>query len=359
MKTAFKSIAHECEQGVKSKFKSEHYEIEHLEGMNEVYISSNINRGTSDNIFFFPHIDGPWVVYPFCHVYRCLVGLNDNNEYRTHFPMVPQTIALNKWEMYGFDFNATPHYIDKDETKKNKEQRMTLKIHYCVYPKGLKYYGRLLGLLTTVYDRIARYAFLKAIKPQSLSEHLGAQIIIWSAWLIVLAQEAIGYSNLAYLLFAYCFSGSTFIYWTSFIHYIKYIVTYYYRKDVAYYEFRRDVVFWKTIAVIQVVWLYLINFHFDFISLCLIFFGLILSTLAYLQLGPDRTYFGTELGICQFKKISNFPYSIMSHPMILGNIFIFIGIGVIIPNNVATFLHALFYCLHCLQEHYSFYQMVE
>ena len=49
-------------------------------------------------------------------------------------------------------------------------RRITLKLHYCVYPKGMAWYGRLLACLTTQWDIAARKGFLKSLRPQSLFE---------------------------------------------------------------------------------------------------------------------------------------------------------------------------------------------
>ena len=41
----------------------------------ELYISGPNRAGTSDQVFFTEHIDGPYILFPFASVFRCIVGL--------------------------------------------------------------------------------------------------------------------------------------------------------------------------------------------------------------------------------------------------------------------------------------------
>eukprot|EP00968_Pinguiococcus_pyrenoidosus_P011479 scaffold923_cov256-Pinguiococcus_pyrenoidosus.AAC.56 len=62
-----------------AKFQPEQYVVEPLPGMNEVYVTGPVKKRSSDTVFYTEHIDGPWGLYPFASVYRCIVGMDDND----------------------------------------------------------------------------------------------------------------------------------------------------------------------------------------------------------------------------------------------------------------------------------------
>jgi len=78
-------------------------------------------------------------------------------------------------------------------------------------------------------------------------------------------------------------------------------------------SFKRDVLMFKTLAVAQLLILYFypqgeIPFSVDYVSLLMMGSGMTLSIMATNALGIERTYFGVELGICEPKWITQFPY---------------------------------------------------
>ena len=87
-------------------FPQDSYNIEYFR-YDDKHISSNENKGSSDNLFR-NHIDGPYVIYPFAKVYRCLTGINDNKDYKTIFPCDDKIITISKGDVYGFDYNKDP-----------------------------------------------------------------------------------------------------------------------------------------------------------------------------------------------------------------------------------------------------------
>jgi hypothetical protein len=56
--------------------------------------------------------------------------------------------------------------------------RYSLKIHYVVYPKCLKYYGKFAAWATTKYDIIARYLFLSTLRPETLIQKALSRFIL-------------------------------------------------------------------------------------------------------------------------------------------------------------------------------------
>lgn len=54
--------------------------------------------------------------------------------------------------------------------------------------------------------------------------------------------------------------------------------------------------------------------------------GFGLNAAAAWQLGADRTYYGWELGDVPHRRVTGFPYSLVRHPMLIGNVMAFGGV---------------------------------
>merc|ERR1719230_1968192 len=113
--------------------------------MNEVYVSSPTYTMNSDKVFYMAHVDGPFFCWPHCYLFRSIIGINENQMISTQFPMTPMKATISTGDMVAFDFNREIHYIENDPSKPNTDFRITLKVHYLVYPKSLKRFGKLLG----------------------------------------------------------------------------------------------------------------------------------------------------------------------------------------------------------------------
>lgn len=334
------------------------FAVEPLHDMNEIYVASKTHRSNSDTVFYTQHIDGPYMVYPFAAVYRCIVALNENVQIRTSFPMTPEAVTLTTGDVGGFDFNREIHRIEHNAGAENAGHRITLKLHYCVYPKRLSWYGRALASLTTRYDVAARRLFLKTLRPQRLIERLLARIILLTTRGYRFLAEYVGGGSIAYLSLLFLadkvFSAPIFLYGSSFIHHLLYMAVYYARDDVAFYTFKRRAMFYRSVAAAQLVYLYLRHASFDPLSLALIAVGLGLSTIATRALGIERTYFAAELGRCEPLTLHRFPYNLIKHPMIVGNIIALLGFyalpGLRAAAPYLVPIHIVLYLLHMLQE---------
>ncbi|MEO0605811.1 MAG: hypothetical protein AAF211_30545, partial [Myxococcota bacterium] len=89
--------------------------------MNEIYMAGPPVEGTSDTVFYTPHVDGPFAVWPGAAVYRSLVGVTVNDQVETLFihPTVdakPRSFTLTKAEILAFDFNRELHFIRRKPT---------------------------------------------------------------------------------------------------------------------------------------------------------------------------------------------------------------------------------------------------
>ena len=149
------------------------------------------------------------------------------------------------------------------------------------------------------------------------------------------------------------------------MHYLRYISTFYSRKDIDFGSFERDVFMFKILAVIQLGLFYWypgymsgnesLSFSVDYISLGMITLGWFTSTKATQALGLDRTYFGAELGICESKWVTEFPYGYIPHPMIVAQIFAYMGFYRAEHSRLATPwwlvpTHIALYVIHMTQE---------
>jgi hypothetical protein len=336
-------------------------------GMNEVYVTGKSRAGSSDQVFFTKHIDGPYGLFPFCSVFRCIVGMDDNTEFTTHFPTEQISATVSTGEILGFDFHREMHYITQDEQKPNKQHRVTLKVHMCAYPKALPWMGKALAWLSVRYNITFRALFLYTLKPQTLIEKaVGKYAVVGGTILFNSLEQYVGFANLVYLgtlaLIGKFVSYPIFLVGTSFVHYTRYIVTYYWRKGVSYGNFKRDVLLFKSLALVQLAVLYIgaMKTHalaLDYISLVMIALGYGVSIAATEALGIDGTYFGIELGYVKadYRFVTKFPYNVLPHPMILGQVFALLGVHKVIVQDWPYLVpvHITLYLIHLTQESYD------
>ena len=180
---------------IQSKLQSYEH-IQPIHQMNEIYVSTSVNKKyNSDNVFYSKHIDGPFYLYPFCSVKRVILSINNNSNITTIFPNNGIEHMLTDGEFVVFDFNRDIHYI-KSSNEVVKQPRMTLKLHYVVYPKLMYYPAMLLKKLNVMYDKNARDMFLYTLQPKSLLQKLMSCVVNLSTNLTYLTEQYIGISNL-------------------------------------------------------------------------------------------------------------------------------------------------------------------
>ena len=330
------------------RFRKDCYNVEPIPEMNEIYVASSHHDNNSDTVFYTQHCDGPWSVYPFCHVYRVMCAVNPNVQVETNFTMERSGGCLSDGDAVGFDYNREIHVIS-DLATKNKDRRITLKLHYVVYPKCFGYFGKVKGTLATWYNTTARNLFLATIKPRGVVwKFMAWNVIFWTKRVRELEMYA-GLNNVALAAALFAVGKFThpkfFMCATSFTHYCMYIATYHHRDRINFGVFKRNVVFFKTIALTHLCWNYLANFEFDPVSVAMLVVGYGLSTAATVALGMDQTYFGVELGVMEPRFVSGFPYNCVPHPMIVGSM-----IGLLGFHKMEAFRTALPYLVpaHCV-----------
>ncbi|MBX2801253.1 MAG: phosphatidylethanolamine N-methyltransferase family protein [Myxococcales bacterium] len=339
-------------------------DVEIVHEMNEIYVSGPENEATSDTVFYTPHVDGPFAIWPGATVYRSLVGITENTRVQTLFVhptrhAEPLAYTLTQGELLAFDFNRELHFIRTVPDRSDPDQRCVLKVHYVVYPKGMATYGRLLGRLTGLYDQRARQLFLSTLAPSTLWERLKAAAVLGTTRAFDAVVRHIGWGNLAYvtaLAAVSLLTGSLLplLVGASFVHYLLYLGVFEFRSAISFGQFKRDVVFFKAVSTAQLVGLFLWSWTPDPVALGLMAVGYGLATSATLALGVDRTYFGVELGQLPPKRIDRFPFGVIPHPMIVGAIVGLLGFHLVEPLRAyAPWLiptHIAFYLLHLVQE---------
>lgn len=113
------------------------------------------------------------------------------------------------------------------------------------------------------------------------------------------------------------------VYGLSFWHYLTYALAFLWRK-IPHERFIRDSLLLKTIslgALTLVLWTTVPNL----LSTIAMAVGFALNIAAARALGTERTYYGYELAALPPKRITSFPYSLISHPMLIGNMLAFGG----------------------------------
>jgi hypothetical protein len=331
--------------------------VEAIPAMNEIYVASSHHNNNSDTVFYTQHCDGPWSVYPFCHVYRVMLAVNENKQVETHFTMERSGGCLSDGDAVGFDYNREIHVIS-DLPTKNVDRRITCKLHYVVYPKCFGWAGKVKGTLATWYNTTARNLFLATIKPRGLVWKFMAWNVIFTTKRVRELEMYAGLNNVVFAAALYVagqfIHPRFFMCATSFTHYCMYIATYHVREGINFGVFKRNVVFFKTIALTHLCVNYLMHFEYDPVSLAMILVGYGLSTAATVALGMDQTYFGVELGVMKPNFVSGFPYNCVPHPMIVGSM-----IGLLGFHKMASFraalpylvpMHCAMYMTHMIQE---------
>mmetsp|Transcript_373 Transcript_373/g.1070 ORF Transcript_373/g.1070 Transcript_373/m.1070 type:complete len:660 (+) Transcript_373:181-2160(+) len=386
----------------RTKFAAGAYQLEPVLGMNELYVSApcrrDVSAKNSDDVFFTEHVDGPYCLFPFASVFRCIVALDANVAgYTTHFPNAHRDCTATEGDILAFDFHRESHFIStkpggafhpenvdalaKDPTQK---WRMVLKFHYAVAPTGLWWCcGRPLHWLSTRYNEAFRALFLATITPKTAFEKFVADLGVNGTTIAYNAVEKYcGFGNVlvyaALAVLAYSLgSYDVFLYSTQYLHYLRYVSTYYVRKGVAFGSFKRDVLLYKSIALAQLFAIYASPLFSDEAkalcgnppclrpdSLVLIVAGYVVSICATAALGVDGTYFGIELGVVEadYKFVTKFPYNVLPHPMILGQVVALFGVHVAPQVSRARPLlvpiHIALYLTHMLQEQFDYHDGV-
>ncbi|WP_425069617.1 methyltransferase [Reyranella sp.] len=146
---------------------------------------------------------------------------------------------------------------------------------------------------------------------RSILDRRGASLACWTIVAAVLAGAAIGREPVVA------------IYLVSFVYYGLYWYGFAWGVD-SFAVFKRDAMLLKAVSVAALAFVYL-QAPPDILSLGTIALGILLTARAAAVLGIDRTYYGHELAGLTERRITAFPYSLMSHPMIVGNVMAFGG----------------------------------
>ena len=215
-------------------FYKQSFTIKPIHDMNELYIAGKDqkNKTHSDNVFFIPHIDGPFFLLPYASVYRCLIALNSNSHIETTFPMQNKRVILSTGDVLAFDFNREIHYIR--ELYQSDNPRIVLKSHFCIYPKGWHWYGSIVLWLNMEYNKLFRRLFLHTIQPTNMSEKISSYAVVYSTYTFVWSDMFIGHKNILYLGYLYHLYVKGYISYIWFSRILLFTFTY---KQIALYVY--------------------------------------------------------------------------------------------------------------------------
>ena len=117
----------------------------------------------------------------------------------THFPMTETNVFIKTGDVIAFDFNREMHYISKVNT--TNQLRITMKAHYCIYPKHMVWFGKQMCALNVYYDRLFRDLFLHTITPVTNREKIGAALVMLGTNSYAWIEMWIGYKNILFFGF--------------------------------------------------------------------------------------------------------------------------------------------------------------
>ena len=183
-------------------FHKRDYDIISIPSMDELYLTGNNQKKMhSDQVFYTKHIDGPFSLFPFCSVYRCLIAINENDTIETLFPMIPYKKVLNKGNILAFDFNREIHYINEIRMYDcEKTPRIVMKVHYCMYPKNWHIVGSIFAQMNGSYNYLFRQLFLTTIEPTNFTEKISSLVVMYGTYGFVYSDMLVGHKNIIYVV---------------------------------------------------------------------------------------------------------------------------------------------------------------
>lgn len=200
----------------------------------------------------------------------------------------------------------------------------------------------------------------------------GTRVVCAQVTILYRMAIDIGFQNMLYVAVLFAMGKlvhpMVFLVGTSFVHYPRYLVTYFRRRDVNFGTFKSDVLLFKVIAVSHIAVRYLFilaagtsaSAGLLAASLLMIVSGATVSSLATHALGMDATYFGKELGIIEGPWVTCFPYNVIPHPMIVGQLVAFAGVHML-PEFRASWpflmpTHCAFYMMVMIMENFDIHR---
>lgn len=355
---AFDAIAESDEimEMFHNRFPRENFTVKLLPCLSEVCVTPASEHPSRK------HIHAPFIVYPFSSVFECVVALNANTRVTDDFALLQRPITATTGECFAFDYSREVHVVQHDSATR-PDPRMVMRLYYVVSNPYACGFGWLLGLLTSVYHR-----GLIALGLHPASNGFISSLFGLLSWAFALAEEHIGFCNVLYFALLWrlndlCPTKPWFlVFGTSYVHYFRYMNTYHHAsRQVSAGRFRRDAFLYKSCAMLWLAYYYTNGFSIstfdpDPLSLIVAAIGFGISTLAMKALGMDATYFGVELDVAKPRWITDFPYGVIPHPMIVGQIIGILGLYISAQFRAqAPYMalgHVGLYLVHMAQENF-------
>lgn len=199
-------------------------EIRYVHYDNQIVI---LDKSENENSYKY---EGYYFIPSFIIHTRIIIGLDNDNNYKKGFPLVPMEVELKKGTVVAYDYNRDLCY--SNYSNKN----YLIKINYLIYPKWTQF----LISLNHFYKNQGYY------KRKAIS----------------FIELYVGINNLFYCYFfviisLICKSLVPFIYATSFVHYCRD----FYEKNKLQRLFRRDYLFYGFLAKVELNYIYYYYFY--------------------------------------------------------------------------------------------------
>jgi hypothetical protein len=174
--------------------------------------------------------------------------------------MIPENKIVKNCDVVAFDFHRECHYI-YNENNENKDLRVIMKVHYCVYPYWAYYFGKVLGILSIYYNKAFRNLFLFTLTTNNFYKKSLATLMVKITQTVHDIEYYIGYNNISYLYILYFISSITniyiFLFGTSFVHYFRKIDSI--KNECDNLVLKRDIRFYYTVYSLQLYYIYYKN----------------------------------------------------------------------------------------------------
>lgn len=181
-----RSLIHGSIQDALVRHHPPHYRVAPIHAMNELYVAS-LGAGGSDQVFETDHVDGPFWYLPGAHVYRCIVGVSENQAgIQTRF--IERTVTVHQYEFVAFDYNHDLHAIQRAPRLDTGHltPRVTLKLHYICYAPWLP--SAVVFLYTCLH--VAYNAFMRCLFLSAQTHH--------NTWCAMALASVIQHGTVAY-----------------------------------------------------------------------------------------------------------------------------------------------------------------
>ena len=168
--------------------------FDNMSSMDELYYSRVPSKEVRGLLYgattnYDLHVDGI-MSFPGISFYRVLIGLtNGNDNIETNFPILNESVYINKDQYVVFDFDKAHHQVIKHQN--NSDYRILLKLHFCVCEKCMNksLYLTTVEKIYILYEYVTRYIMKTGTNPTTYYQFfwgLIAYLVNHAPWILYL-----------------------------------------------------------------------------------------------------------------------------------------------------------------------------